>query len=342
MWMNRCLLACACGLFLAIGCSEDEDPTGPVTVSSAPMAYVVDGGAITLYVDSAYCDGNALVIVRDTIAGSIDIGADSMTIVLRDSLFAGLTVLTNTRTYVRQGTGTDIEGTWQVVADAHTVVGMLPDTNQVGDWADDTLLVDRMLAAGELTVTFDTGAVTESFVGDLLQLMVPSLMAEVDDYTRITVDTLSDRTGVRITGGLTNETVQVTFDSDFNVHVSPVSDQSREGYTVWEKPTDCTYVAPWLASFFSENSSFSEEFISEQIVGSGLDQIVDMTVATIDHNQVQITGNLTSEVITVTYDGSSVVTYSSSSSDLHPDYTTSREHLSHPGWFAAFCQDNTP
>ena len=224
MKINTLGLLLSIVILVPLSCTEDDSGggTGPGPIDDRPagITYTLSGDSITLVIDSSYCMGNTLVQTLDTVSGTINLSGTSLTITLTSELGTG-TVITNTRTYTRQGgSGSTLEGTWQVESDENVVAGMLPGPNEVGDWADDTLLFDRMIAAQGLQMTVDSVSMVYSFEGALAPVMLPVALEDTPEYARITIDTAADNNSVTLTGGITGEVVTITFGGFVSIRFS--------------------------------------------------------------------------------------------------------------------------
>ncbi|MBD3241093.1 MAG: hypothetical protein GF331_10950 [Chitinivibrionales bacterium] len=326
-----------CVVLLA-GCDTEESAAGPGDGrhdGAGNYAYTYNDGVLSLTVDSSYCRGSLLDTVTDTLWGVAVVGDAEMTVTLNDTLSSG-TVIVNTRRYERQDTGSSLTGRWLLVSDNNEVLGAAPTEAEVGDWADDTLVLDRMIAQQAYFVEIDETNMVASFTGSLAEVLLPTALADAPPYLYVTLDTAADGRQVTVSGDLSSEVVYIKFNADRDIAVSS-SNTSRQSYVLEEVPTSCDNVRQWLDDFYQDNVSFADEFAGETI--GDMVEVVDMQIEKLDHYNVRITGNVTGEVIAVVYDGDNTVTYTSSDSSRQ-EYTSTRRNVNTPDWFVLFCQEN--
>lgn len=324
------------------GCVTDDpaDGTGPGTGDhdgAWSHAYTYTDGRLSIAVDSSYCRGGSLISVTDTLRGTAVCNDSQMTITTRDTV-CSTTVIVCTRVCDRQDTGSGLTGQWLLVSDVNEIEGDAPTEALVGDWADDTLALDRMIEQQAFFLDIDETHITASFTGSLAEILLPVAFAEAPSYLYVTLDTAADGRTVTVSGDISGETVYLTFDTDRNITVTS-SDESRQTYVIWEIPATCEYIRPWFDHFLEENVSFADLFIAEKI--ADIVDVLDITVEKQDHFVVRITGNINGEVVTVTYDGVSTVHYTSTDPSRSA-FTTNRQNLLLPPWINEFWNANLP
>ncbi len=325
---------------LLAGCDTGESSTGPAAVEHDGVwsyAYTYDNGRVSVVVDSSYCRGGSLVSVADTLWGTAVVGESTMTVTLRDTVDSG-TVIVCTRRHERQDSGSGMTGRWLLVSDVNEVEGAEPTEAQVGDWADDTLALDRMIEQRAFVVEIDETHMTASYTGPLVDILLPVAFEDAPSYLHVTLDTAADGRAVTVSGDISAETVYLTFDANRTITVKS-SDDARQFYVVWEIPETCRYIRPWFDDFLEENVSFADLFIAEKI--GEMVGVLDIAVDKQGHFVVRITGNVNGEVITVTYDGENTVSYTSTN-ESRSAFTTNRQDLFFPPWIDYFWQANLP